>query len=162
MKFAALNRLQHLLGLASTAEASRLAGVMADIAACRGRAARLRGEIGDTSVAASQGSGHQVAAELAAVSRWDLRLAERARVEEARAMELEAEAAAIRLRLARAFGRESAAAAMAENARIEERRQTAVRAEAAVIAPEPARVQDQPVSSGSEPVEISAGSPGIA
>ena len=161
MKLAALKRLQRLLGLASTAEASRLAGVMAEITACRARADRLRGEIGGSGVVVSQGNGRRIAAELAAVSRWDIRLAERARVEEVRAMELEAEAAAIRQRLARAFGRETAAATMAEKARIEERRLAALRAEAGVIAPESARLQDQAVSSGSEPVEISAGSPGI-
>jgi hypothetical protein len=75
------------------------------------------------------------AAELAAVLHWDLRLAERARAEEARAVALEVEAAAIRPRLARAFGRESAAAAMVEKARNQERRLAERRAEAATIAP---------------------------
>jgi hypothetical protein len=166
MKAASLARLQRLLGMARNAEALRLAGVMAEIAACRGRAARLRGEIGGAGVAVAQGDGSQVGADLAAVSRWGLRLAERASAEEVRAMELEAEAAAIRPRLARAFGRESAAAAMAKNERVAERRKAALRAEAAVIAPAPApasaRATDHPVSSGSKPVEISAGSPGIA
>jgi hypothetical protein len=166
MKAVAIVRLHRLLGLARNAEALRLAGVMAKMAACRGRAARLRGEIGGAGVAATQGDGRQVAADLAAVSHWGLRLDERARAEEARAMELEAEAAAIRRRLARAVGRESAAAAMAENALAEERRLAAVRAEAAVVAPAPApasaRAPDHPASSGSKPVEISAGSPGTA
>ena len=76
-----------------------------------------------------------------AASRWDLRLAERARVEEARAGALEVEAAAIRPRLARAFGRESAAAAMAKQVRREERRLAERRAEAAVIPPR--RAPDQ-------------------
>jgi phage terminase Nu1 subunit (DNA packaging protein) len=142
----------------------RLAGVMAEITACRDRAASLRGEIGIAGVAAMRGDGRQVAADLAAAARWGLRLAERARAEEARAMELEAEAEAIRPCLARASGRESAAEAMAENARVEERRLAAVRAEAVVITPAsaPAQVLDHPASSGSKPGEISAGSPGIA
>ena len=66
----------------------------------------------------------------------------------------------IRPRLARAFGRESAAAAMAEKARFEERRLAERRAEAATIAPR--RAPDQPVSSGSGPAGTSAGSPGNA
>ncbi len=87
-------------------------------------------------------------------------MVERARAEEARAGALEVEADAIRPRLARAFGRESAAAAMAEKARNQERRLAERRAEAAVIAPR--RTPDQPDSSGSEPAGTSAGSPGIA
>ena len=100
------------------------------------------------------------AAELAAVLRWDLRLAERARAEEAGAAALEIEAEAIRPRLARAFGRESAAATMVEKARVMERRLAERRAEAAIITPR--RVSDQSVSSGSDPAGTSAGSPGIA
>jgi hypothetical protein len=157
---AALDRLERLLGVASAAEAARLAGVLAQTARCRARAARLRGEIGVSGWAAAPGAGPPAAAELAAASRWGLRLAERARAEEARARALETEAAAIRPRLARAFGRESAAAAMAEKARIEERRLAERRAEAAVIAPR--RTPDQSASSGSEPAGTSAGSPGIA
>ncbi|MEE8454231.1 MAG: hypothetical protein V3R90_05665 [Limibaculum sp.] len=165
MKSAALARLQRLLGAASAAEAARLAGVLAQSARCRARAARLRGEIGVSVGEPGPGAGPLVApdlsgAELAAASRWDLWLAERARAEEARAGALEVEAAAIRPRLARAFGRESAAAAMAEKARIEERRLAERRAEAATIAPR--RVPDQSISSGSEPAGTLAGSPGIA
>jgi hypothetical protein len=160
VKSAALARLQRLLGAASAAEAARLAGVLAQSARCRARAARLRGKIGTSVGEPGPGAGPLSAAELAAASRWDLRLAERARAEEARAGALEAEAAAIRPRLARAFGRESAAAAMAKKARIEERRLAERRAEAATIAPR--RVPDQSISSGSEPAGTLAGSPGIA
>jgi hypothetical protein len=160
MKSAALSRLQRLLGAASAAEAARLAGVLAETARCRARANRLRGEIDGSGGAAAPGARRLAAAELAAASRWGLRLAERARAEDARAEALEVEAEAIRPRLARAFGRESAAAAMVEKARTEERRLAARRAEAAAIAPR--RVPDQPVSSGSEPAGTSAGSPGIA
>ena len=157
MKSAALSRLQRLLGAASAAEAARLAGMLAEIARCRARAARLRGEIGVSGGAAAP---ELSAADLAAASRWGLRLAERAGAEEARAGALEVEAETIRPRLARAFGRESAAAAMVEKARVEERRLAERRAEAATIAPR--RAPDQPVSSGSEPAGTSAGSPGIA
>lgn len=160
MKSAALARLQRLLGAASAAEAARLAGVLAQSARCRARAARLRGEIGVSGRETAPDARPLSAAELAAASRWDLRLAERARAEEARAGALEAEAAAIRPRLARAFGRESAAAAMAEKARLEERRLAERRAEAATIPPR--RVPDQSISSGSEPAGTLAGSPGIA
>ena len=169
MKSAALVKLQRLLGVASNAEASRLAGVMAEIAACRVRAARLRREIGSSGAASAQSSapgggrlvaGELVAAELAVASRWGLRLAERARAEDARAAGLEVEAETIRPRLARAFGRVAAAASMASRAGVEERRLAARRAEGAVIAPR--RAPDQPVSSGSEPAGRSAGSPGIA
>jgi len=155
MKSAVLARLQRLLGAASAAEVARLAGVRAKIARHRARAARLRGEIG----AGAGVSGLPVAAELAAVLRWDLRLAERARAEEAGAAALEVEAAAIRPRLARAFGRESAAATMVEKARLMERRLAESRAEAALIAPR--RGPDQSVSSSSDPAGTSAGSPGI-
>jgi hypothetical protein len=133
--------------------------VLADIARCRARAVRLRREIG-VSGGAAAGAGPLVAAELAAASRWDLRLAERARAEEARAGALEVEAAAIRPRLARAFGRESAAAAMVEKACNRERQLAERRAEAATIAPR--RALDQSVSSSSEPTGTSAGSPGMA
>ncbi len=160
MNSAVLARLQRLLGAASMAEAARLSGVQADIARCRARAARLRREIGVSGRAAAPGAGALAAAELAAASRWGLRLAERARAEEARAGTLEVEAEAIRPRLARAFGRETAAAAMVEKARDQERRLAERRAEAAVIAPR--RVPDQSDSSGSEPAGTSAGSPGIA
>jgi len=160
MKSAALARLQRLLGAASAAEAARLAGVLAETARCRDRAARLRGEIGVSRREAAPGAGRLAAADLSAASRWDLRLAERARAEEARAGALEEEAEAIRPRLARAFGRESAAEAMVEKARVEERRLAERRAEAATIAPR--RVPDQPDSSGSDPAAASAGSPGIA
>ncbi|MCH8952586.1 MAG: hypothetical protein IID49_10740, partial [Proteobacteria bacterium] len=54
---------------------------------------------------------------------------------------LEVEAAAIRPCLARAFGRESTAAAMAKQVRREERRLAERRAEAAVIPPR--RAPDQ-------------------
>ena len=109
MKSAVLARLQRLLGAASAAEAARLAGVLAQTARCRGRAARLRGEIGGPAGQPGPGAGPLVApelsaAELAAVLRWDLRLAERARAEDARAGALEVEAAALRPRLARAVG----------------------------------------------------------
>ena len=157
MKSAALARLQRLLGAASAAEAARLAGVLAEIARRRARAARLRREIG---ISGGEAAPEPSAAGLAAASRWGLRLAERARAEEARAGALEVEAEAIRPRLARAFGRESAAAAMVEKARNQERRLAKRRAEAAVIAPR--RVPDQSDSSGSEPAGTSAGSPGIA
>ncbi len=145
MKSAVLARLQRLLGAARAAEAARLAGALAQTARCRGRAARLRGEIGAS--AGAPGAGPMVAAELAVASRWDLRLAESARAEDARAGALEAEAAALRPRLARAFGRESAAAAMAKKVRIAERRLMERRAEAATITPR--RASDQPDSSGS-------------
>ena len=153
MKSAALSRLQRLLGAASAAEAARLAGVLAEIARCRACAARLRGEIGVSGGAAGP---ELSVAELAAASRWGLRLAERARAEEARARALEAEAEAIRPRLARAFGRESAAAVIVEKARVMERRLAERRAEAATITPR--RAPDQSASSGSR----AAGSPGIA
>jgi len=160
VKSAVLARLQRLLGAASAAEAARLAGVLAQTARCRARAVQLRREIGLSGGAAAPGAGPLAAAELAAASRWGLRLAERARAEEARAGALEVEAEAIRPRLARAFGRESAAAAMVEKARNQERRLAERRAEAAVIAPR--RAPDQSDSSSSEPAGTSAGSPGIA
>ncbi len=160
MKSAALARLQRLLGAASAAEAARFAGVLAQTARCRARAAQLRREIDLSGGAAAPGAGPLAAAELVAASRWGLWLAGRARAEDARAGALEVEAEAIRPRLARAFGRESAAAAMAEKARIEERRLAERRAEAATIAPR--RVPDQSISSGSEPAGTLAGSPGIA
>ncbi len=160
MKSAVLARLQRLLGAASAAEAARLAGVLAQTARCRARAARLRNEIGVSTGEPAPGAGPPTAAELAAALRWDHRLAERARAEEARAAALEVEAAAIRPRLARAFGRESAAAAMAKKVRIAERRLAERRAEAAIIAPR--RAPDQSVSSSSEVAGTSAGSPGIA
>ena len=160
MKSAALARLQRLFGAASAAEAARLAGVLAQIAHCRDRAARLRREIGLSGGGAAPGAGPLVAAELAAASRWGIRLAERARAEEARAGALEVEAETIRPRLARAFGRKSAAAAMVEKARVMERRLAERRAEAATIAPR--RAPDQSVSSSSEGAGTSAASPGIA
>ncbi|MCH8169238.1 MAG: hypothetical protein IIC03_15105, partial [Proteobacteria bacterium] len=125
----------------------------------------LRSENGATTAAPAPGAGPLVApelsaAELAAASRWDLRLAERARAEDARAGALEVEAAAMRPRLARAVGRESAAAAMMKKVRTQERRLAERRAEAAKIPPR--RTPDQSASSGSEAAGTSAGSPGIA
>ena len=160
MKSSALSRLQHLLEMASAAEASRLGGVLAEIAACRDRAARFRGQIDVSGGSGAPGGASLAAAELAAASRWGLRLAERARAEELRAMALEAEAEAIRPRLSRAIGREAAATAMAEKARLQERQLATRRAEAAVMAPRPR--PDQPVLSGSDSAKTSAGSPGIA
>jgi hypothetical protein len=157
VKSAVLARLQRLFGAASAAEAARLAGVLAQIDRCRSRVARLRGEIG---VSGGGAAPELSVAELAAASRWGLRLAERARAEEVQAGELEVEADAIRPRLARAFGRESAAAAMVQKVRIQERRLAERRAEAATIAPR--RALDQSVSSSSEPTGTSAGSPGMA
>jgi hypothetical protein len=160
MKSSALSRLQHLLEMASAAEASRLAGVLAEIAACRDRAARLRGKIDGSEGSEAPGGASLAVAEMAAASRWGLRLAERACAEELHAIALEAEAKAIRPRLSRAFGREVAATVMAEKARFQERQLAARRAEAAVIAPRPR--PDQPVSSTSDSATTSAGSPGIA
>jgi hypothetical protein len=160
MKFTALSRLQHLLELASAAEASRLAGVLAEIAACRDRAAGLRGQIGGSGASGAPGGAPLSAAELAAASRWRLLLAERARAEEARAEALEVEAQAVRARLSRAFGREAAATTMVEKARVKERQLSTRRAEAAIIAPR--RALDQSASSESESAITSAGSPGIA
>jgi hypothetical protein len=101
-----------------------------------------------------------VAADMIAASRWMLRLAERAGIEEARAAALETEAREIQKCLASAFGRESVVAGMLEKARAEERRIAARRAEAAIITP--TKSPDQWVSSDSGSLETSAGSPGIA
>ena len=157
MKFAALSRFRHLLEVASAVESSRLAGVLAEIAACCDRAARLRGQIDGSGVSGEPGGSPLAAAELAAASCWGLRLAERAGAEEARAEALELEAEAIRPRLSRAFGREAVATAMAEKARIVERQLAARRAEAAIMTPrrvpdQPDQLDqpDQPVSSGSD------------
>ncbi|MFQ5565664.1 MAG: hypothetical protein ACE5EU_04805 [Paracoccaceae bacterium] len=157
MNSATLARLQRLFAAASAAETASLAGVLAEISRTRDRAARLRREIDLSGGNVAQGPS---AAELAAASRWSLRLAERVRSEEARAGVLEAEAEAIRPRLARAIGRESAAATMLEKARIRERRLAERRAEGAVVAPR--RTPDQPDSSDSGTAGTSVGSPGIA
>ena len=133
MKSAVLIRLKNLLGMVRTAEESRLSGAMAEIAACHSRAAQLRQEIGGPCRGVASRGDPLVAADMVAASHWMLRLAERADAEEARAVTLEAEAAVIRDCLARAFGRESAAAAMLEKARGEERRLTARRVEGAII-----------------------------
>jgi hypothetical protein len=142
MNSAVLARLQRLLGAASAAEAARLAGVLAQTARCRDRAARLREGIGIPAGGTGPDAGPLVAAELTAVLRWELRLAARARAEDARAGALEVEAAAIRPRLARAAGREAAAATMLKKARNLERRLADRRAEAATIARR--RAPDQP------------------
>ena len=89
--------MRHLLEVASAAEASRLGGVLAEIAACRTRAARFRRQINDAGGLGVPETTSLVAAELAAASCWRLRLrlAERARAEDLRAAALEVEADAI-------------------------------------------------------------------
>jgi len=160
MTSAALFRLCRLLGVVVTAEKARLAGVLARRDACLRRARTLRGEIGAGAglQAAARGAG---AADLAAAARWCLRLAERARAEEARAVALEAEAEAIRGSLARATGCESALDALAEKVRKDERRLAERRAEGAV--PPLQRPPGQlSVSSATSSGDDSAGSPGTA
>jgi hypothetical protein len=95
MKSTALIRLKGLLGMAGTAEKSRLFGVKADITACHPRAGRLRREIGGPWVDGASRGDILVAADMVAASHWMLRLAERADAEEARAVTLETEAVVI-------------------------------------------------------------------
>jgi hypothetical protein len=135
MNSAALVRLQHLLGMVRTAEELRLAGVTAEIAARRRHAGELRREIERGFIDVQSPDDTLVAADLVARSRWSLSLAERADAEEARAVAMGVEVAALRVCLARAFGRQSAAAAMLEKARVDERRLAARRAEEAIITP---------------------------
>ena len=168
MTSAALLKLQRLLGMVRTAEESRLARAMAEIAACHARAARLRREAVEAGLGVASSGDRLAATDLVAGSRWVRRLAQRAGAEEARAVALGPEAAVIRECLVRAFGRESVAAAMLHKARGEERRLTARRAEDAIIArritssTESGKALDQSDSSDSGSDETSAGSPGIA
>jgi hypothetical protein len=135
MKSAALVRLQRLFGVAKTAEESRLAKALTEIAACRARAVELHLEIGGACGDAASSGEISLVADLAVRLRWDLRLMARAEAEDAQAEVLESEAAKLREILARAFGRESVAAAMVNKARVEERRLIARRAEEAKITP---------------------------
>jgi hypothetical protein len=170
MNSAAFSKLKRLLDAARVAEAVRLCAVLAQAARCRDRAAQLRGQIG----AAGEGivphiapggrfSAPDPAANLLVVSRWRHRLAQQAREEDARAATLEVEAETIRPRVARAFGRYTAAGAMAEKARAGERRLAQSRAEAAIIPPRRAPVQPASpgsASAGSSSIGTSTGSPG--
>jgi hypothetical protein len=135
MNVAALVRLQRLLGMVRTAEELRLAGVTTKIAACRARAGELRREIECQCIDPQSPGGALVAADMVARSRWSTSLAARADAEEARAVAMEAEAAALRVCLARAFGRQSAAVAMLEKAQVDERKLTVRRAEESIITP---------------------------
>lgn len=164
MKSGTLAGIWRLLAAAKTAEASKLARAMAEIAACRDRAALLRCEISQCCAGLAPGGGGLAAGDILAASRWVSQLADRAAAEDARAAALEAGAEVIRQRLARAFGRESAAAAMLDKARVDERRMLAHRVEAAIVARRIAcdRAPDQPFGSDSGSAGTSAGSAGIA
>jgi hypothetical protein len=160
MNAAKLFRLRRLLGVAVTSEKARLAGVLAEIAACRRRATELRRRIG-AGPALPECVGEALGAVgLEAEARWCLRLGERARAEAARVTALERQAEECRRRLARASGRESAVAAMAEKAREDERRLAERRAEGNV--PPHRRQLDHSSESCSSLSGVSAGSPGIA
>jgi hypothetical protein len=143
-----LGELRRLLAAARSAEEVRLAGLTAEAAACRARAAGLRQAMVLGAPEAAD------AAALGAALRWQHRLGLRARDEEARARQLESEAASARRRLARAFGREQALARLLEQAAAEARRRAGRRADWAAPA------QSSP--SDSRPAGTSAGSPGMA
>ena len=159
-----LARLHRAAAAARAAEEARLAGLTAEIAACRARADALRRSIAEPAGTSGNGapalSGQPMqAADLAAAARWRDRLAREARADLARAEALATEAEAARSRLARAFGRERALADLLARARREVRRAAERRAEDAC----PGRAAPQSSSPEREPEgKSSAGSPGMA
>ena len=159
-----LARLHRAAAAARAAEEARLAGLTAEIAACRERADALRRLIAEPAAtggreACVMAGQPMQPADLAAAARWRDRLTSEARAELARIVTLAAEAEAARSRLARAFGRERALADLLARARREARRTAERRAENAC----PGRAAPQSSSPEREPDgEPSADSPGMA
>jgi septal ring factor EnvC (AmiA/AmiB activator) len=129
----AFDRLHRLLGAVRAVEEVRLAALRGTITGCHARARRLRAE-----AAGESGGPPSDAAGMAAEARWRERLAREARAEDARADDLASQAGPLRQALARAFGRERAAAGLVDAARAQARRDAGRRADTPAVAAPPA------------------------